>query len=282
MLRYGKEKKMKTIDFRYSRKGNPVVRMIFIGCFWMLGFGWFLVLEKFGLQRGFQTVPMRELPLFWRDKPQLTLAVSIVPILLWMPFSTLLALRIRTWIMEERGRAEFRGEKVLLCFQGKELVVDKKTEILSCRGYGRYMKFRCYQITKEGNRYYINESPREVRELGRRRGREGAKTSLYKTMQEILPYTKESVFIGGIPLIFDFTRPTVFDDSAYYVDYDNIFLPEGIGIATCLVRERDNPSHVVGDLGFEDDVRHKTPPDEAVLRALPIIEAVELDEWIEV
>lgn len=127
---------MKTIDFRYSRKENPIVRMIFVRCFWMLGFGWVLVLEKFGLQRGFEAVPTRELPLFWRDKPELTLAVSIVPILLWMPFSTLLALKIGTWIMEAHGRVEFRGEKVFLCFQRRELVVDKKTEILRCRGYG--------------------------------------------------------------------------------------------------------------------------------------------------
>lgn len=77
------------------------------------------------------------------------------------------------------------------------------------------------------------------------------------------------------------TAPEIFDNSPYYVDYNSVVsIPEG-RFATCLIRERKNPIHVVGDLEIDISLLGIDEVDEKKLKKQPILAVIELDEQME-
>ena len=89
----------------------------------------------------------------------------------------------------------------------------------------------------------------------------------------------QSIDIAGIRIICGQSTTAIFDGSPYFVEYEQQVAPEGVPFVTCLIRERRDPEHVVGDIGIQDEDYHPVEPlPEEELRRRPIVGGCELNE----
>lgn len=85
----------------------------------------------------------------------------------------------------------------------------------------------------------------------------------------------------GMAIVLGVTRPTVFDGSPYYVDYANMVTIPDAPFVSCLIRERNNPVHVVGDMGIEIRFLKTSDLNAENLKQQAISAVLELDEQVE-
>lgn len=77
------------------------------------------------------------------------------------------------------------------------------------------------------------------------------------------------------------TKAKVFDNSPYYIDYENVIIVPDAPFVNCFIRERKNPTHVVGDIGIDTNLLTQKDFNKINLQEQAILEIIEVDEQIE-
>ena len=77
------------------------------------------------------------------------------------------------------------------------------------------------------------------------------------------------------------TTPAVFDSSPYYVDHESMLIVMEAPFVTCMIKERNNPVHVVGKVQIDRRLLRNSALAEMQLNRQAILDIVELDEHME-
>lgn len=294
---------MKEMEFRYNRHHSSISMMLLLGIFWICGFLlWPWLVSNY---LGFHLDRYEGMAPFWREHIGWALVVVIVPPLIWMVVAVFPARKIWLIWMEGRGWIEISKQEAVLFYKNRQLRLDQYTRIsyqkvnfnIKASANGTQPMVYQFRIEQDGESYFLMESLRELYQkvsFSVRYQEIRAESTLYQALMaipfitlnyETIPLVQsadEPLWIGELAIMIGKTKPDIFDHSSYYVDYDNPERVEGVPLTCCLVRERANPEHVVGEIGFADDPEHTREVTEKLLRQLPIIDGMALDEEIEI
>ncbi|RRD94643.1 hypothetical protein EII17_06960 [Clostridiales bacterium COT073_COT-073] len=294
---------MKVMAFRYNRYHSTISLVILLGIFWIFGFlFWSWLINNY---LGFHLDSYEGIAPFWRERIGWALVAAIVPPLIWMIVAVFPAKKIWLFWMEGQGRIEISRQDAVLYYGNRQIRFDQYTKIsyqkvdfnIRASANGTHPIVYRYRIEQDGESYFFTESLRELYQkisFSVRIQEIRAESSLYQALMAI-PFitmnyettplvqpSEELLWIGEVAITTGETKPDIFDGSPYYVDYQNPERVEGVPLTCCYVRERSNPEHVVGEIGWADDPEHIREMTEELLRHLPIIDGVALDEVIEI
>lgn len=227
---------------------------------------------------------------YWDYHSDQGLYILIGLILITALLGYLLSFILSRKVVAGEGKVEIYGSYALLYVKGHEYRIEKSTTQLQPKSMNIRGDITNYVLHQNNKKIIIRESYKDAKK-GPINSRAKI-SSLTKAMNAIAPFVErykdkksnicnELVVIGDVSVELGESTTDIFDCSAYYVDYDNAVMPEDVPLVSCMVRERANPSHVVGDLSFyfDDGVNFKDLS-EQLLRDRPIDSALALDEDI--
>lgn len=269
---------MRKTEFRCNKYSPGVLyMMVIVGvATGLLLFYGFLVVS--GINKG-----PYDGPIYFQEHPRhaIYLIFSLIPIAMGLP----------AWIAkkywsskEEEGQLELYDEYAVLYWKNKEFKIEKG-ELQIKIPEPQAIWYSTYLLQFPGHRIVLVNSLKEGKE--KRRGA----CSLDIAISELSPYKKlkkrkqkdRAVFnFHGIRIVFGITTPAVFEDSPYYVDYQNIVTIPNAPFVTCMVRERANPVHVVADVQTDIKLLQDDSLEEKHLSRQAILRMVELDKQIEI
>lgn len=202
---------------------------------------------------------------------------SSIPVLMIIP----VYLVYRWWRREDQeARLTLYDDRALLFYKGQEILIPKGELTLQMR---TGLLFNTIILRIPHRRISLAPSMLE-------KGLKMPNRSLFVAMERLPYYCKvrkgetADAFRAqfyGLTISFGITTPEIFDSSPYYVDYSSCTeLPE-MPHLPCLVRERANPAHVVGEVALDGVQLASSNMCEATLRKRAIMAIAELDEQIE-
>lgn len=268
---------IKSIKFRYN-KYPPGVLYIMVIFGVALGFLiYYAILMLSGITKGPEYGPV-----YFRQHSNhaVYLIFGLIPIAMLLP----------VWIAEkcwgnrdEEAELKLYEDYAVLCFRNKEVRIEKGMLQIKIPKPHPYW-YTTYILKAPKHRIVLVTSVKEAKE------KRGSWLSLDMAMEKLSAYKspkkgerKEEKVIDfyGINIALGHTTPAVFEDSPYYADYKNIVSVEGMPFVSCMIRERKNPVHVIGDMGIDIRFLEGKDLDEANLKHQAISEIIELDEEVE-
>ncbi|WP_156285861.1 hypothetical protein [Oceanivirga salmonicida] len=82
-----------------------------------------------------------------------------------------------------------------------------------------------------------------------------------------------------IDIIIGITTPEIFNNSKYYVDYNDIITVEDAPFVCCNIIDKKNSKHLVGNMLIDIRFLNDNDYNEKKLSKQSILEIIELDEW---
>lgn len=256
---------MDVFKFRYNKCPRAI---LYIGVLFAVGGGLLLfagMLDRLGISQGPEYAP-----LYFKENPKhaVYFIFALIP-----PFMLLPALIVYLlWSGQDKEAfLTFFEDYALLRYNKKEVRINKGE--LTIRGN--------YTLTAPNLSISFSPSPKEKRNR--------YYTSLDIAINKLLYFRKleRGEKENDLYLTFyDFkiipwrTTLQIFDASPYYADYDNIITVPNLPFVYCMLRERENPVHVVGDTQIYMDSLNSHNLQEKNLKKRPIISLIELDEQI--
>lgn len=101
-----------------------------------------------------------------------------------------------------------------------------------------------------------------------------------KNKDEIINWPKPFK-IGEVSIIPGKSTPQVFSDSPYYVDYDSCVAVKGVPFCMCLIREKADSKHIIGEIGIVDSEDNEDKLSASVLGVRVIYDGTKLNEHSE-
>ncbi|MDO5089824.1 MAG: hypothetical protein Q4D53_08555 [Leptotrichiaceae bacterium] len=186
---------------------------------------------------------------------------------------------------EEEGSIKLYDDFAILYCNGQEIKINKGE--LSIKFMSPRLEWYVLYILKtEKRKIKLCTSVIEWKENKNR----GSAFSLDIAMDKLKYYEKDkkvkapeetSVYFYELEILIGINTPEIFENTRYYVDYSSVVsIPEG-RFATCLIRERENSVHVVGDLGIDISLLRTDELNEKNLKKQLIMAVIELDEQVE-
>lgn len=273
---------MSEIKFRYNKHSEFMLYFMIISSVIFGLFLYILVIYYLGIINGPQYAPV-----YFRNHPQHALYIIfwLIPIFMLLP----VWISARFWgSRDEEGCIYLYEDFAVLYYRNQEIKVNKGE--LSIKSMTPILGWYILYILKiSKKKIKLCSSIIEKKEDRNKK----INLSLESAMNRLMYYTKTKkgikqqeyvVSFYDLKIILGITAPEIFDNSPYYVDYNSmIVIPEGsfISCLTCLIRERENPIHVVGDLQIDVFKLNKKELTEFNLRKRPILDIIELDEQVE-
>lgn len=210
---------------------------------------------------------------------------------IWLIFGLIpVAMLLPAWIAakcwgskEEEAQLVLYENYAVLYWKDKEVHIQKgELRIKIPKPHPHW--YRVYILKVPGQRLVLVSSVKEAKKSG------ASWLSLDMAMEKLSAYKKPKkgereeervIDFYGINIALGLTTPTVFEDSPYYADYKNIVSVEEMPFVSCMIRERKNPVHVVGDMGIDIRLLEGKDLGEASLKHRAISEIIELDEEVE-
>lgn len=263
---------MNTIYFRYNKHSHYLLYFMVI-----FGIVVGLVLDAYLLNISGITKGPEFTPDFLRGREDVALYIIFGSIPIAMLLPTFFAYRF--WgKAEEKASIRFWEDHAILYYRNKEMLINRgkvKIDILT----GKATLYDTYKVILPERKIYFHNSIIEKKE------KKGKVLSLDIAMQRLVFFEEKKgkikVSFYGLNIILERTTPEIFDNSPYYLDYGSIVEIKEGNFATCLIRERKNPIHVVGDLEIDTSFFNENEVlNENNLRKQPILAVIELDEQI--
>ncbi len=268
---------MQRIKFRCN-KYSPAVLYIMVICGVALGFGIYAeILISSGIAKGPEYAP-----LYFREHTDhaVYLMLALLPVVMLIPAW----LAAKCWgSKEEEAQLKLYEDHAILYFGSKEVRIEKgelriKTPKLQPHWYTVYvLKAPEYRIVLVASVKELKEKSGSGISLDIAMDR----LSYYKKLKKGEQEERTRVDFYGIQIALGITTPLVFDGSPYYVDYESRVSLLDVPFVTCMIRERKNPVHVVGDMVIDIRFLEGDDFDETNLKQQAILEIIELDEQIE-
>ncbi len=210
---------------------------------------------------------------------------------IWLIFGLIpVAMLLPAWIAakcwgsrEEEAQLKLYEDYAVLYWKNKEVYMQKgELRIKIPKPHPHW--YKVYILKVPGQRLVLVSSVKEAKE------KRGLRLSLDMAMDKLSAYRKlkkgerkkeKVIDFYGITIVPGHTTPAVFEDSPYYADYKNMVRIEGMPFVSCMLRERKNPVHVVGDMGIDIRFLEGSDYDEMKLKRQAILEIIELDEEVE-
>ncbi len=200
---------------------------------------------------------------------------TLIP--MWMGF--------KSWGRSEKtGRIDLYEDYAVIYFDNKEICINKgELRIKSASPRSHWYNLYILKIPKKKIKFCTS-----IIESKEKRGNVFG-LSLDIAMDRLEYYRKQKKGDQSMPhsatfyemeIVFGITTPEIFDNSPYYVEYNSPVIIPGAPFVTCLIRDRKEPIHVVGDMEIDIRMLNKNDYDENVLRKQPILAVIELDEKI--
>ena len=268
---------MNIIKFRYN-KYPPTI--LYIMVIFGIAFGfllYYLILIFSGITKG-----PKYAPTYFREhtKHAIYLIFGLIPIVMFLP----------SWIAakywgskEEEALIKMYTDYAILCWKNKEVRIEKgKLHIKRPEPHPHW--YTSYILKTPEQRIVLVTSVKEAKE------KKNSWLSLDIAMDKLSVYKKlkkgkceesSTVSFYGINIVLDVTSPTVFENTPYYVDYKSMITIPDVPFVTCMIRERKNPVHVVGEIGIDIQFLDFVDFNESKLKQQSIIAVIELDEQIE-
>lgn len=267
---------MRTISFRYN-KYSP--RVLYIMVIFAVSLG-FLVYYAFLMYSGIGRGP-EFAPSYFRENPRhaVYLIFGLIPIALLVP--ALLA--IKCWSSEEEeGQISLSEEYAVLYLKNKEFRIEKGGLHLR-HPTARANWYFIYILKFAGRKIVLVSSAKEVKEMGSALSLDLAmeQLSFYEAGKKRRRNENQTVSFCGMKIVLARSTPGIFDDSPYFVDYESMVKIPDATFVTCMIRERQNPVHVVGDMELDARGLSRVIAEERVLKQQVILSIIELDEEIE-
>ncbi len=205
-----------------------------------------------------------------------------------------LCLMIPAWIAaklwgseEKKGELHLHEEYAVLYYDNKEVRINKG-ELRMKLVTPRVSWYTLYVLRIPKKKIKLCSSVIEEKEKKKKKN-QFFDTSLDFAMYKLMYYKKITkgeikeeyrTTFYDLEIVGDITTPEIFENSPYYVDYDSVVIIPETPFVTCLIRERQNPIHVVGDLELDISGLRTEVFDETNLKNQTIIAIIELDEQI--
>lgn len=268
---------MRTMKFRHN-KYSPGILYIMLILGIMLGF---LVSYEFLVLSGISKGP-EYAPAHFRDNPEHAVYLMFGLIIVSMVLPAWIA--VKCWSrQDEESTLELYEDHAVLYWKNKEVYI-KKGELNIKILQPQAILYRSYILKVPGQKIAFVNSIQEGKEKRRRA------LSLDIAIDILLPYKKSKkgsqkdnsmVDFHGINIALGLTSSAVFDNSPYYVEYENGVIVSDETFIACYVREKGNPLHVVGDVKIDIRPLDASSLNETQLKPQAILEIIELDENIE-
>lgn len=261
---------MDSVVFYHSRGSHYTLYwMVILAAVLGLGLD-ILLLHLTGISKGPEFAPA-----FIQEDPRLGIWIIFGSIPIFMLIPVFLAIMIWGKAIEKSG-IEFREKEALLSYQGRKIRIPfGEAEILPMTR--RTSLCHSYQIRTPQEKI-IFTTP-----LGRVKEHSDDMLSLDEVMGRLELHIQKDrtgfVRFYGMQIHLWSDTPKIFENTAYYLDRRDWIMVENDRIMSCMVRERKDPEHVVGDLLMNIEGLRTKDPKELFERQL-IIEVIELDEQI--
>lgn len=270
---------MSEIKFRYNKHSEFMLYFMIISSVIFGLFLYILVIYYLGIINGPQYAPV-----YFRNHPQQALYIifGLIPIFMLLP----VWISTKFWgSKDEEGSIHLYKDFAVLYCRNQEIKINKgELSIKSMTPPLGWYTLYILKISKK--KIKLCSSIIEKKEDRNKK----INLSLESAMNRLMYYTKTKkgikqqeyeVSFYDLKITLGITAPEIFDNSPYYVDYNSVVsIPEG-RFATCLIRERKNPIHVVGDLEIDISLLGIDEVDEKKLKKQPILAVIELDEQME-
>ena len=222
---------------------------------------------------------MQEVPDYFKNNPQHAVFFIFGTLALSVIFGAGLA--FWWWrSKDEEASLKMWKEYAVLYYKGEEIPIhigELDIEVVRARA-GRHC---VYILNLPNKKIMLNASRIEKYDAKRKY------SSLEVAMNSLMHYRRTKDFgdtlvkFYDMELILNITTLDVFSHSPYYLDvHDVITMPEE-GCAVAMIRERDDPTHVVGDVQFDIRALERSDLDESRLKNQVIEAIIELDERVE-
>lgn len=270
---------MAEIKFRYNKHSESMLYFTVISSI-ILGFLIYaMIIYYSGVIKGPEYLPAY---LKKHKKYIIYMIFGLIPICMLVP-----AWFAAKWwgSKEEEGSLRLYDDFAILYWNGQEIKINKgelSIEFMS----PRLKWYVLYILNTQKRKIKLCTSVLEWKEDKNNR----FALSLDIAMDKLMYYEKDkkgkepeetSVNFYEIEILIGINTPEIFENTKYYVDYSSVVsVPEG-RFATCLIREKRNPIHVVGDLGIDISLLRIDELDEKNLKKQVIIAVIELDEQVE-
>ncbi|MDO4689716.1 MAG: hypothetical protein Q4A58_00240 [Fusobacterium sp.] len=270
---------MSEIKFRYNKYSETMLYFMVISGV-ILGFLIYTIIIYYsGIIKGPEYLPLY---LKKYKKYVIYLIFGLIPICMLVP-TYLVA---KYWgSKEEEGSIKLYDDFAILYWDGQEIKINKGE--LSIKFMSpRLQWYVLYIIKTQKRKIKLCSSVIEWKED---KGNRFA-LSLDIAMDKLMYYEKGAkmkeleetlVHFYELEILIGISTPEIFENTQYYVDYDSVVtIPEG-RFATCLIRERGNLIHVVGDLGIDISLLRIDQLNEENLKKQVITGVIELDEQVD-
>ncbi len=268
---------MESIKFRCNKYAPGVLYVLLIFGV-ALGFSvYYAILLFFGIAKGPEYAPA-----YFREHSDhaIWLIFGLIPVAMLLPAW----IAAKCWgSREEEAQLELYEDHAVLHWKNKGVTIQKGELHIKIPHPHPYW-YKVYILKVPGQRLVLVSSVKEEKE------KHGLRISLDMAMDKLSAYRKlkkgerreeRVVDFNGINIVLGHTTPAVFEDSPYYADYENVLSVEGMPFVSCMVRERKNPVHVVGDMGIDIRFLESADYNETNLKRQAILEIIELDEKVE-
>lgn len=269
---------MSAIKFYYN-KYPPAILYIMVIFGVALGFLVYgAVLSFSGIAKGPEYAPA-----YFKTHPDhaVYLIFGLIPVVMLIP----VWVAVKCWgNRDEEAGLRLYEDSAVLSFRDREVRIRKndfRLRTISPRG-----GYTAYTLKIPGQRRMVFVS--SMRE--RKENKKKQWLSLDIAMVKLQLYQREergeeaktvtAVKFYEMDIVCGLANPSVFDDSPYYVDYESMAAIPDAPFVTCLIRERRNPVHVVGDMGIDTVFLTPDELNAEILRQQTILSVIELDEEI--
>ncbi len=185
---------------------------------------------------------------------------------------------------DEEALLQLYENYAILYYRNNKIRINKGELVINTK-YNRIQTQLSTTLKISGKKINFTSSYLEKKE--KRKAKE--ELSLDVAIEKLMYYEKGnkeeknySTTFYEFKIVLGITTPEIFEDSAYYVDYDDVVIVSEAPFVNCYIREKANPIHVVGDMlidirGLKDNNFNKVN-----LTKQTILEIIEVDEKIEI
>lgn len=270
---------MAEIKFRYNKHSETILYFMIISSI-ILGFLIYsMIIYYFGIIKGPEYLPLY---LKKHKKYVIYLIFGLIPICMLIP----VWLAAKYWgSKEEEGSLKLYNDFAVLYWNRQEIKINKGELNIKFMS-PRFEWYVLYILNTQKRKIKLCTSVIEWKENKRNRFSLSLDIAMDKLMyyekgKKVKELEKISVHFYELELLIGISTPEIFENTQYYVDYGSmVSIAEG-GFATCLIRERENLIHVLGDLSIDISLLRADQINEKNLKKQVITGVIELDEQVE-
>lgn len=269
---------MEEIEFRYNRYSETILYLMIILSLVVGFFIYAAIIYSSGILRSPEYVPI-----YFKEHKDYAIyfIFGLIPVCMLFP----VWIAIRCWgSSEKKGKLHLYKNYAILYIDDKQIKINKGELKIKFM----FPRLRWYVL-------YILKIPKRKIKLctsvveKRKTENKIFNLSLDVAMDKLMYYKKNGkgkkqkkyfVMFYELEIILGVSTAKIFDTSAYYVDYESVVVISEGEFVTCLIRDRKDPVHVVGDVEIDISLLNGKVFNEANLKEQPIIAVIELNEQV--